>query len=308
MEKKAETIISEEKKENKCNKIMVIVIVLLFSFCGFLIWQNMQLQRGIDNGEVVITETSSERDQVKAELEKMLDKYKEMETNNEELTADLETEKSKIEDLLKKVKGKDWSIYKLRKETETLRTIMKGFVVQIDSLNQENSKLTAENSKVKKTLTSEKDKNQNLTEKNESLTDIVTVASYLKTANLKAYGVKIKTDNTGKSTDRAKRVGKIRTEFTILKNSITISGKKWVYIRILTPDGKVLSEKTNDSNKFDFNGVRGLYTAKKEINYKNQQLTLSIDWKKIEDFPIGEYNVEVYADGVDVGKTKFSLK
>ena len=32
------------------------------------------------------------------------------------------------------------------------------------------------------------------------------------------------------------------------------------------------------------------------------------DWKKTEEFPIGEYNVEVYADGVDIGKTKFSLK
>ena len=70
----------------------------------------------------------------------------------------------------------------------------------------------------------------------------------------------------------------------------------------------MLSEKTDDSNKFDFNGVRGLYSSKKQIDYKNQQLNLSIDWIKTEEFPIGEYIVEVYADGVDIGKTKFSLK
>ena len=35
---------------------------------------------------------------------------------------------------------------------------------------------------------------------------------------------------------------------------------------------------------------------------------LKIDWVKTEDFPVGEYNVEIYADGVDIGKTKFSLK
>ncbi len=71
---------------------------------------------------------------------------------------------------------------------------------------------------------------------------------------------------------------------------------------------KVLSEKTDDSNKFDFNGVSGLYSSKKQIDYKNKQQTLIIDWKKTEPFPVGEYNVEVYADGVDIGKTKFSLK
>jgi len=185
---------------------------------------------------------------------------------------------------------------------------MKGYVVQIDSLNQINGRLTQENVVVKTELNSEKNKTKDLTEKNENLTDLVTVASYLKTSNLTAYGIKVKSDNTGKTTDRVKKTNKIRTEFTILKNSITIPGSKLIYVRILTPDGKVLSEKTDDSNKFDFNGVRGLYSAKKQIDYNNEQMSLTIDWKKIEEFPVGEYNVEVYADGVDIGKTKFSLK
>ncbi len=308
MEKQGETITTTEKKGSKTNKLLVAVIILLFCFCGYLIWQNLELQKLLEAEGIALTEVTSERDQVQGELEEMLAQYKEMESNNEELSAELEAERTKIEELLKKAKGKDWSIYKLRKETETLRTIMKGYVVQIDSLNQINGKLRNENEVVKTELNTEKTITKNLTEKNEDLSDLVTVASYLKTSGLKSYGVKIKNNNTGKSTDRAKRVGKIRTEFSILKNSITIPGKKWVYVRVLTPDGKVLSEKTDDSNKFDFNGVRGLYSSKKQIDYKNQQQTLTIDWKKTEDFPVGEYNVEVYADGVDIGKTKFSLK
>ena len=297
-----------EKKSSKTNKLLIAVILILFCFCGYLIWQNLELQKLLETGEIAYNEVTSERDQVKGELEDMLAQYKEMEINNEGLTAELEAERAKIEELLKKAKGKDWSIYKLRKETETLRTIMKGYVVQIDSLNQINGRLTTENQTVKSKLNNEKNLTKNLTEKNEDLSDLVTVASYLKTSLLKSYGIKVKNNNTGKPTDRAKRVGKIRTEFSILKNSITIPGKKWIYIRILTPDGKVLSEKTDDSNKFDFNGVRGLYSSKKQINYKNQQQSLTIDWKKTEDFPIGEYNIEIYSDGVDIGKTKFSLK
>ena len=206
------------------------------------------------------------------------------------------------------MKGKDWSIYKLRKETETLRTIMKGYVVQIDSLNTVNKELRTENTEVRNELSSEKTKTENLSKENEGLSNKVTIASYLKTVALKSYGVRIKNDNTGKETDRAKKVGKIRTVFTIQKNKITPPGNKNIYVRILTPDGKVFSEKTDDSNKFDFNGIRGLYSAKKQINYQNQELRLTIDWVKVNNFPVGEYNVEIYADGVDIGKTKFTLK
>jgi len=308
MENQATETATSEKKGNTTKKLMVVIILLLLCFCGYLIWQNLELQKLLEQGDIAYTEVSSERDQVKGELENMLAQYDDMAANNEDLSEELIAERAKIEELLKQAKGKNWTIHKLRKETETLRTIMKGFVVQIDSLNQVNGRLKQENKVVRTELSSEKTKTKDLTKQNEGLNDLVTVASYLKTAALKSYGVKIKSNNTGKESDRAKKVGKIRTEFTILKNDITPPGKKSIFVRILTPDGKVLSEKTDDSNKFDFNGVRGLYSCKQQINYNNQQQTLKIDWVKTEDFPVGEYNVEIYADGVDIGKTKFSLK
>jgi DNA repair exonuclease SbcCD ATPase subunit len=296
------------KNKNKTNKIMMVLIVLLFGFCGFLIWQNIQLKNVVAEKEIVYVEVSAERDNVKAELEDMLAQYNALKTNNGEIKAELEVEKAKIEELLKNIKGKDWSINKLKKETESLRKIMKGFVVQIDSLNTLNKELRAEKEVVQGELKTEKNRTQNLTKENEGLTSKVTIASYLKTTGMKSYGVKVKSDNTGKELDRAKKIDKIRTEFSVLKNEIAPSGEKWIYVRILSPDGKVLSEKTDDSNKFDFNGVKGLYSAKKLINYQNQEMSVTIDWKKIDEFPLGEYNVEVYADGVDIGKTKFTLK
>ncbi len=301
-------VVQDKPTGNKNNKFMMVIIILLLGFCGYLIWQNLELKKAIDKGEIAYTEVSTERDQVQAELEEMLKKYEDLETDNQELSTELAAEKAKIEELIKKAKGKDWSIYQLKKETETLRKIMKGYVVQIDSLNQLNNKLTDENKTVKNQLSNEQKKAQELTEKNEDLNTLVTVASHLKTLGLKSYGVKVKNDNTGKEMDRAKKVNKIRTSFTVQKNTITKPGKKWIYVRILTPDGRVLSEKTDDSNKFDFNGVRGLYSSKKEIDYKNEDMQVTIDWVKIDEFPVGEYNVEVYADGVDIGKTKFTLK
>lgn len=310
MEKQPEKVkaVPIKHKKNNTNKLLVVLIVLLLGFCGFLIWQNLQLQNQLEDLGVEVVDVKDERDQVKSDLEEMLTQYDELETTNGQLNSEIEEQKAKIEELLKQAKNKNWTIHKLRKETETLRTIMKGYVHQIDSLNTINKELRAENTVVRNELSTEKDKNENLTKENEGLSDKVTIASHLKTLGVRSYGVRVKSNNTGKETERAKKTDKIRTEFTIQKNIITPPGNKFIYVRILTPDGKVLSEKTDDSNKFDFNGVMGLYSVKKQINYQNKDVSLTIDWKKLNEFPVGEYNVEIYADGVDIGKTKFSLK
>lgn len=308
MESQKTNNMNEIGNKGKVNKIMLVLIILLFGFCGFLIWQNLQLKNIVAEKEIVYVNVSDERDKVKSELEDMLAQYNDLETTNGEIRAELEAEKAKIEELLKSIKGKDWSIYQLKKETDTLRKIMKGFVVQIDSLNTVNKELRAEKDVVQGELKTEKSKTQNLTKENEGLSSKVTIASYLKTTALNASGVRVKSDNTGKENDRAKKIDKIRTTFTVMKNEITPPGEKVIYVRILSPDGKVLSEKTDDSNKFDFNGVKGLYSCKKQINYQNQEMSVTIDWKKTDEFPVGEYNVEIYADGVDIGKTKLTLK
>jgi chromosome segregation ATPase len=150
----------ENKPEikEKSNKALIVLIVLLACLCGYLIWENRTLQKNLETGTKTLNEVNAERSEVKGELEEMLVQYQEMENSNEGLSKELAEEKEKIEALLKKVKAKDWSIYKLKKETESLRKIMKGFVVQIDSLNQVNGRLTEENKVVKNKLNSEKDK------------------------------------------------------------------------------------------------------------------------------------------------------
>ena len=117
------------EKKNNTNKLMLVLIVLLLGFCGFLIWQNLELKKALEQESNTVVEVTDERNQIQMELEEMLQKYEDLETDNQELSAELAAEKAKIEELIKKAKGKDWTIYQLKKETETLRKIMKGFVV-----------------------------------------------------------------------------------------------------------------------------------------------------------------------------------
>ena len=80
----------------------------------------------------------------------MLASYDTLKTDNNQLTTEMEAQKAQIEQLLTQVKNGNYSLSKAKKEAETLRRIMKGYVATIDSLNQANQLLTAENINVKR--------------------------------------------------------------------------------------------------------------------------------------------------------------
>jgi len=79
-----------------------------------------------------------ERDNIKNDLVKLKDEYASLQTNDAKLQAEIDEKRTQIEKLLKeaeKHKNDAYYISKLKKETETLREIMKGYVRTIDSLN-----------------------------------------------------------------------------------------------------------------------------------------------------------------------------
>lgn len=302
---------TNKPEKNPVNKLLVVLCLLLFVTCALLTWQLIEKNTQI---EYVIADNASLEDQrndLELELQDMLSQYNDLETDNEEMKAKIAEQKAEIEQLLVQVKenkGLKWQIYKLKKEAASLRAIMKGFVQDIDSLNTLNQGLRKENTMVKDQLAEQKNKTDELSEANKSLSDKVDLASRFVISGLSTSGVKVKRDNTGKETDRANKVDKIRTCFTIMKNKVAKTGTHTIYIRILTPDGKVLSTGTGDANKFEFNNVKGLYSVKKTIEYKNEPAQICIDWKKTADFVPGEYNVTVFHQGGDIGRTKFRLK
>ncbi len=305
---KIETAQSAEKKNNS-GKIFLILSILLFLTCGYLLKLYLDQKELLEQVTAEKNEVISEKDLVKMELEKMLKEYELLETDNEELKAEIEAEKEKIKDLLDKIDRYKYSLYKAKKEADRLREILKQKYEEIDSLNTANKILKQENQQITQELTTQKTQNEELSQVNEELTTKVNVASRLKTINTQAYAIKIKkSNNTSKPVTRASKADKIRIKFTILKNEVTPPGKKWIYVRILGPDGKVLAEGNSDEYKFEFNGVKGLYSIKKQIDYQNEEIQVQMDWAKINDFLPGEYNIEIYESGVDIGRTKLELK
>lgn len=300
----------EEKKSN--NRILIVLLLLLLISNGTFVWLWLQ-ERGRANTVVVEKEqVTVERDNVKKDLLDLQQEYATLQTNDVGLQKDLEEKRAQIAELLEQAeKHKDdaYIISKLRKETETLRKIMKHFVVEIDSLNTLNKTIVAEKDKVSADLTAEKDKTTKLSKDKDALQSTVNLGSILKAENPTVKGIKFKSGGKKEvETTKASRVERIKVSFVLGENKIAKKGVKPVYVRIVTPDGKELCKSMDDMNMVKFNGGKGYFAAKQDVNYSGDDVAVDVFCPNPSEFVPGKYLINIICDDVVVGETSITLK
>jgi cell division protein FtsL len=226
--------------------------------------------------------------------------------NNDTLIQQLENEKQKVKRLLEELKTTKASnakrIEELKNELNTLRSVMKGYLIQIDSLNHLNQKLEKENKIVKSKYQEAEKTASQLKKDKEELTHQVTLAS-----KLDAVGISVKTLNSkGKETSKIKKIEHIQINFLIAKNITANPGERNVYVRIIKPDNDVLIKNRNDVFTYEDSEIN--YSIKKLIAYENEETTVDMYWQVKEFLEPGTYKVEIFADGDMIGKKSFSIE
>lgn len=300
----------EEKKSS--NKVLLILLILLLLGNGTFAWlwwmEKTRANKTVVEKETVIVE----RDNVKSDLLELQQEYATLQTSDKGLQAELETKRAEIADLIvqaEKHKGDSYIISKLRKETETLRKIMQHYVVEIDSLNTLNKTITVEKDKVSADLTSEKDKTSQLSKDKEALQNTVNLGSVLKAENPTVKAVKFKSGGKKEvETTKASRVERIKVSFVLGENKIAKKGVKPVYVRIISPDGKEITKSQEDANMFKFNGSKGYFAAKQDVNYSNEEVAVDVFCPSPTGFIPGKYIITIGCDDVVIGESSIILK
>jgi len=311
IEEKKHSSASQELRLKRTNRALIAIIVLLSIILGITLWQFFDLRKDMSERGTEIELLNDERGELEEELTDMLNELDSMETDNDSMKVELSNRKTEIEDLLAKVKDKDFAIYKLKKETTTLRTIMKGYVVTIDSLNTLNVGLRKENQEVRTTLSQERSRTKELVKSNENLSSKVALASRLDVADVAVFGVRVRRDMTGKETDRARKTDKIRVCFTLRENKVAKVEKKTLYLQIIAPDGQYLLSEEGEEGRFEFNGNSSYYSDKMVVSYDQSSQEVCLDWKKPDDNYIvlaGTYNIKLFAEDYEMASTTHSLK
>lgn len=304
---------SEEKEKSSKKRAMFfwLIIVALMGTNAYTLWLLMKEKENGVKERVITEKVVVERDNVQADLLALQKDYATLETSDVAMQKDINEKRAKIEELLKqaaKHKGDTRIIAELRKETETLREIMKGYVHTIDSLNTLNQTLVAEKKTVLKQLGNEKEKQQTLIKEKEELKTTIAKGSVLSCFNVSAKAVLYKRGGKKESeTSKARKTQKIKVSFSLGENKIAKAGEKTVFIRIMTPDGKELAKNYDDTYKFNFNGSSGYFAGKTELNYANVEISGVSYCEGQGEFVPGNYLIEITCDGIVIGNTSLKL-
>ena len=296
---------TQERPQNPADPrkyaLVIILAVLLVVVVALFFWQRSE------NAEATAL-LKQEKASIETELNTMVTSYDSLKRNNSNLNIQFEGAQTKVKDLLaeiEQVKSTSFrQISKYRDEMNTLRKIMRDYVVQIDSLNQKNQRLMAENSTVKQEVTEVKTQNQNLEQEKKKLEQTVTLAATLEAVNLRAAGINKK----GKEQTKASKMESIKVDFTLSKNLTAKRGAKNIYIRIQRPDQLLLTK--SDKDLFKFEGLKIPFSAMREVEYEGTDLPVSIYWDNSGSPALisGSYTIDIFADGNNIGTTNFEVK
>ena len=248
---------------------------------------------------------------LKKDFKNMLATYDKLIAKDASKADSLNKQKTEIQMLLGKLEANKKlsasQLYRFKKENETLRGIMRSYVMQIDSLNTLNYGLNKDledkTTKLNETSTERDEYKKAVEEKTEQIKK----GSKLKAYNFVSEALRMKLNNTTEATDRAKKTVQIRSSFTISENSLSSQGKKTVYLQITGPNGETLKSRGN--NTIDTESGSVLYSDKKEIDYQNQSVDLTIYYDlQGESLSKGNYKVKIFCEGNIIGTDGFTLK
>lgn len=243
-----------------------------------------------------------EKDSLEGELRNIYFRYDTLETNNLELQVEMKQQQEKIDKLISLQAEDAYKIRMYRKEMETLRSVLRSYIVQIDSLNMKNQALMAENKQLKNTELRLSTEKKQLEKDNTQLEEIKDLATTLQASQVNL----VLLNKRDKESNRIRTAEKARVDFVLRANKVTPPGEKKIYLRIIRPDQVVLGSPELDM--IDYNGEQIPASASRVVNYENEDLPVSIFWTNDGEIVPGEHTVELYSEGKIIGQSSFVLK
>lgn len=288
----------------KNSKIIIIVLaILLVLSIGYSIYTK------IDNTKFT-TQLTSEKEQVKAELDSMIAQYDIEISKNTVLNDDLIKSRAEVvairDSLLQNRKVNYASIRKLKSKLAKLEKLNKHLLFLVDSTNQANTRLAQTIDSTEVLVELKDDTIKNLVGENIILSKNIESGSALQLTALSATGVKQKSNGQLILTTKASRADRIRVCAVVTKNVLAAKGDRDFFVQIYSPEGKLLG--ANETIALGDESIN--YSEKASFFYQNIDAQFCVlsksDSKK--GLAKGTYKVKVFGEGRLLGQLDLNLR
>ena len=290
---------SERKANGPLKTVMYVMIVVAVALAAALAYV-------LVSKNSLVEELNFEKMELDAQLDSLQADYEGLSSEYDTINAQLDSSREEVAQLIERVKKTEATnrakIRQYEKELGTLRSIMRGYIVQIDSLNTLNHKLTVEAATARREAAEHRRKSEELTAEVETLSGKVATGSVIKARALNVIAY----NSNSKSIDRASKVVKLLCNLTLIENDLAPKGPVRVYVRVTAPDGTLLRDGNGDS--FELDGKLLEATASREVDYNGNELEVGIYVNNISSFMPGIYTVKAYTVQSALGSTELLLR
>lgn len=314
---------NESEKKQSVAWAIVAVLAVAVAMLGFLFFQQraeltdqeatvMEKVREVAATRTTLDSISTVLNMKIAEVEKLGGDVTELNKVKVQLEADklalsqtkkVETGKylTKIKEYEKFLAEKDVEIAQLQEQNQML-------VSSNDSLNTTVGSLRTERETLVQRQTQLSDSVMTYTAQNKELSEKVNRAAALKAQNFKVLAVTSKGKTREDDAYKAKRVDKIKMVFDLPENPLTREERKDIYVRVLDPEGAVLSDDAMGSGEFEVNGQETKYSTRETVAYQNNNQKVEMVYDNSAQFRPGKYSIELYAEGYRIGGGNFVIR
>ena len=284
-------------------RILIAVSAVLAFICLFLglqLYQKGETIEAIEGDNATLT---LERDQVLFDLEKLRFSYDTLSTENALMLAEIADQRGQIDRLMTRVKNGNWELGKVKKEAETLRSIMKGYVATIDSLNQLNLALIDENDQMRARVEAIQERNANLVERQQNMEEMIVAGQTLQAAEASATGIRVLSNGRQRDTDRASRTSMVKVCFTLLENRIAESGIKTLHLQVVNEAGEVLAGEQTERTTANGTPI----SATRQVDYNNDRVEACIFYIPEGSLSEGAYVIQLLEGDEAIGNAQLVL-
>lgn len=276
--------------------VLIGVAVILAGTLAYVWWQKSSL----------VNELTIDKQELTQQMIDLQNDYASLSSDYDSINSQLDSSREEVSQLIERIKKTDAAnrskMRQYEKELGTLRSIMKSYIVQIDSLNTLNKKLTADAAAARREAAESRRQSEELSKTVESLSGQVAAGSVIK-----ARGLRVEAYNSSdKVTDRSSRVVRLLSTLSLVENDLAPKGPVRIYIRVKGPDGVLL---TNGIQRtFELNGEPMICSASREIDYQGKEIDVAIYLNDITEYVKGIYTIEAYTEQSRLGETELLLR
>jgi myosin heavy subunit len=310
---------NQEQKQDRKTLLWaaLAVLALLNLVLVYFIYHEKQENKVKDEIITAKTEevlfTKTKLDSISAELDTKIAEIQQLGGSVDsllELKKQLEKDKQDLKNV------NNFSAANFNRKIKSYENILSQKDTEIANLREELGIVTNKNQELSQQVSGlESEKQQlndsvvNYSAQNRELAEKVTLASALRTEELSINAVSSKGKEREGGKYKAKRIDKLKVSFKLGENAVAKQNEKDIYLRILDPEGAVLSDMATGSGAFTYNGKEMIYSSKQTINFTNSRQSVDIFYGR-GGIPMkdGKYSIEVYSEGFKIGQGDFTVK